>query len=161
MRVSLLLICGALLITGCRGPEGQAVAEIEGLGGTVEFDNECPGKPVVAVDLHGAEVSDALLARIGNMAQLRNLNLGGTTVGNQGVAHLSGLTRLEELNLTGTQVSDAGLEHLAGLTELRELGLGADRITDAGLAHLHGLRGYPGRLHGFRYLFRVLERWVL
>jgi CRISPR-associated endonuclease Cas3-HD len=23
------------------------------------------------------------------------------------------------------------------------------------------VRGYPGRLHGFRYLFRVLERWVL
>jgi hypothetical protein len=117
----------------------RLAGEVEALGGSVGFEGQGTGRALVAVDLHGAAIDDAWLARLEGHHQLRRLDLGGTPLTGEGLAHLSGLTRLEELNLTGTRVTDAGLAHLAALARLRELGLGATRITDAGLAHLKGL----------------------
>ena len=52
------------------------------------------------------------------------------------LAHLQELTELRSLHLPGSQVTDAGLVHLGQLTQLQVLYLGQNRVTDAGLAHL-------------------------
>src|SRR5262245_33440384 len=74
--------------------EDQAVKAIEKLGGKITFDEKAPGKPVVAVNLYKAKVTDADLK------------------------HLAVLKQLQRLDLNGTQVTDAGLKDLAALTQL-------------------------------------------
>ena len=67
--------------------------------------------------------------------RLAGVHLGDTAT-DADLAHLSGLTELRALYLYDTQVTDAGLVHLAGLTKLRGLSLSDTRATDAGVAEL-------------------------
>jgi hypothetical protein len=60
----LLLLPFVLLPCGCRQPHDEVLAAVRGVGGSAEVDGGRPGKPVVAVDLHGAEVGDEWLARL-------------------------------------------------------------------------------------------------
>ena len=53
-----------------------------------------------------------------------------------GLAHLTGLENLKSLNLAANQVTDAGLVHLAGLTALEYLNLSRTQVTDVGVAEL-------------------------
>jgi hypothetical protein len=48
------------------------------------------------------------------------------------LAYLKGMDELRELDLTGTQVTDEGLPTLAGLPKLQELRLRRTKITDEG-----------------------------
>jgi len=64
------------------------IAEIEKLGGEVEYDEKSPERPIVAVGVYGTEVTDAH------------------------VVHLKGLTSLQSLYLGNTQVTDAGVNEL-------------------------------------------------
>jgi hypothetical protein len=134
------LILLLLMLPGCQGQQERLQADIERAGGSVEIDIQAPGRPLVAVDLHGANGVDALLARLEGQARLRKLDLAGTDVTNAGLTPLRGLSELEELNLSTTQVGDEGLEHLTGLKRLRELGLGGTPVTDAGVVHLRRLK---------------------
>jgi Leucine-rich repeat (LRR) protein len=84
-------------------------------------------------------VSDVGLAHVAGLSRLRQLGLPGTGVDDAALAHVSGLSHLRRLDLSRTQVSNAGLTHLAGLNELRELDLRGTDVSDAGLAHLVGL----------------------
>jgi internalin A len=53
-----------------------------------------------------------------------------------GLANLKGLTNLKLLNLTHTKLSDAGLVQLKGLTKLSTLVLTNTRVTSAGVEEL-------------------------
>jgi hypothetical protein len=57
-------------------------------------------------------VTDAGLAFLGRLPQLRQLNLAGTKVTDAGLEHIRGLTQLEDLHLAGTQVTDEGVKKL-------------------------------------------------
>ena len=52
------------------------------------------------------------------------------------LTHLGELTQLKSLDLSNTRVSDAGLAHLRGLTQLQLLNVGNTQVSDAGSAHL-------------------------
>ncbi len=119
--------------------QAKAIAEIEKLGGKVTVDKKSPGKPVIRVDLHGSEVTDAALEHVKGLTELQTLNLWQTKVTDAGLVHLKGLTKLQGLDLQGSEVTDAGLEHLKGLTELQTLDLWRTKLTGAGLVHLRGL----------------------
>ena len=140
MRRGVLLLLAVSLAGGCRQPHDEVLAAVRGVGGSATADDGRPGKPVVAVDVHGADVSDDWLARLEGLDQLRQLNLAATPFTDAGLTHLRGLTELRGLNLAGTRITDAGLANLSGLTNLEELGLAATGVTDAGLAHLMGLK---------------------
>jgi len=113
-----------------------------------------------------SQITDAELARIAGLTQLRHLWLGGTHVvakgpvinndiadrglahisvinndiTDRGLAHISRLTQLQDLQVDEAQITDKGLAHLARLTQLNYLSLSDNpQITDAGLAHLAGL----------------------
>jgi Leucine-rich repeat (LRR) protein len=79
------------------------IAEIKQLGGKMMVD-------VVTVNLDFSKVTDAQLA------------------------HLKELPELRHLSLAGTQITDAGLTNIKGLCELRSLSIGNTQITEAGLA---------------------------
>jgi Leucine-rich repeat (LRR) protein len=74
--------------------------------------------------------------RPGSAADISSLSLDATPITDAGLAHLKGLTNLKTLYLTGTQVTDAGLPHLKALTKLRTLFLIKTKVTAQGVAEL-------------------------
>lgn len=107
-----------------------ALADLKSAGARVSADET--GR-IIAVDLAQTAVTDADLASLTELPQLRELNLRETLVSDAGVATVAQLDDLEFLGLTGTLVTDAGLVHLPALHQLRFLTLGHTIITDAGL----------------------------
>ena len=88
------------------------------------------------LDLARREATDAGLANLTAVKNLKDLVLSKTEVGDAGLANLKGMKLLAVLNLSGTRVTDAGLTHLRGLPALRLVGLKDTRVTDAGIASL-------------------------
>jgi hypothetical protein len=139
----------------------EAVAAIEGAGGTVFYDwqlepatlrlkagSPYPGwfrghlgpgffEEVIAVTVFEAEGSE--MAHIGRFRHLQSLDVRGK-VTDAGLAQITGLTDLRWLFLSDTGITDTGLATIASLTNLQALDLSNTRITNAGLARLAGLR---------------------
>src|SRR5262249_21458981 len=84
-------------------------------------------------------ITDAGLAYLQKLTQLKELSLYGTEITDEGLVHLAPLQQLTSLDLDGTQVSDAGLRHLTSLKNLKALHLDQTQITDQGLLQLHDL----------------------
>ncbi|HEV7682025.1 MAG TPA: hypothetical protein VGO68_07880 [Pyrinomonadaceae bacterium] len=122
----------------------RVIAEVTRLGGKIEFDEARSSRPIVKVDLHGTNVTDAELAFLvrekKDLKQLRYLDLRLTKISDEGVTQLKNLTSLQTLNLFRTQAGDKGLESLKKLTNLETLLIGGTRVTDAGLANLRSLK---------------------
>jgi hypothetical protein len=113
------------------------------------------GSPVISFspDLGGQEtpiiqdkITDAWLAHVGRLHQLKNLTLFGSGISDAGLAHLKDLDQLETLLVGGGPgskksrlITDAGLAHLTRLRSLTTLSLDSTEITDSGLAQLVGL----------------------
>src|SRR3954451_14727785 len=104
----------------------KAIAAIEAMGGKVERV-ERDGHPVLIIDLSSTEVTDAGLAHLEGLHDLRSLRLLSTEATDAGLAYLEGLHDLRSLNLAALRVTDAGLAHLAKLQGLESLALGANR----------------------------------
>jgi imidazolonepropionase-like amidohydrolase len=115
--------------------EQHAAAEIEKLGGKVEFN---ANREVVKVDLNNAKITNGDLKHLERFTELEWLDLRVTPITDEGVAHLSGLRKLKFLNLARTGLSDPGLASLRGLTALETLLIARTRITDAGLVNIEG-----------------------
>jgi hypothetical protein len=85
------------------------------------------------------EVTDADLANLKGLTNLRELRLRHTRITEAGLIHLQGLRELRSLMLDHNEIDDAGLAHLIGLSNLEELCLVNTHITDAGVTHLNAL----------------------
>lgn len=135
--VALILAVGVM---GCghRGnpQEAAAVAAIERLAGTVEYDEKSPDKPVQKVYLNGTATTDADLAVLAKLPKLRNLFLGQTKITDAGLEHLKGRTSLVTLSLNSTDISDAGLKHVATLSGLKTLNLQDTKVSATGVQEL-------------------------
>jgi len=138
--VSMVAVIGAC---GCSDnpshKQGQELAEIKNLGGTVKIDEESPDESVIEVHLRDSKVTDSTLVHVKGLLQLTYLDLRNTQITGAGLVHLKGLTNLQTLKLYDTSVTDAGLVHLARLNTLEKLSLGNTNVTDAGLVYLMGL----------------------
>ena len=93
---------------------------------------------IASLDLARTKVTDAGLAKLAAMKNLKELHLEGTTVGDAGLDHLKGLAELEYLNLYSTKVTDVGIAKLAALGKLKALYLWQSGVTKAGVAALKG-----------------------
>jgi hypothetical protein len=91
---------------------------------------------ISSIDLARSKVTDAGLAALATMKNLKEIHLEGTGVGDSGLDHLKSLTSLEYLNLYNTKVTDAGVQKLEGLTKLKSLYLWQTGVTKAGVAKL-------------------------
>jgi len=93
------------------------------------------------VTFEGDQVSDASLALLKHLPELKTVYVSDCKVTDAGLAHLRRLTGIQELRLAALDgVTDAGLEHLAGLPNLASLDLSTlEQLTEAGLRHLGAL----------------------
>jgi len=133
LAVAVLMVAGvaALVWRWTHRKEQELLLEtIETLGGRARVDEDDPERPLIGADLHGADISDAWLARLAGQTRLRWLVLGGTRIGDEGLSHLAGLTRLRQLNLNNSRVTARGLRHLEGMTELWQLSLAGAPVGD-------------------------------
>ena len=127
-------LCGAV----APKPEpSQLLAGVERLGGKATFDENAPGRPIIAVSFVASpHVTDAALEQLEGLSQLQTLELNLTQVTDAGLAHLEGSTNLRWLTLAATKVTDAGLIHLTRLSNLQTLDLFDTTVTKAGVAEL-------------------------
>ena len=88
------------------------------------------------VQLRGPKATDAELARLRALPQIRSLHLRSSRVTDAGLVHVCRLLHLRNLSLNSTGVTDAGLVCLRGLTSLKSLSLEETHVTAAGVAEL-------------------------
>jgi len=91
------------------------------------------------LDLSGTGITDAGLVHLKRMAGLQKLDLSGTGITDAGLVRLKRMARLQELDLSGTRITHAGLAHLSGLTSLQTLSLRKTEVSEAGVMHLKNL----------------------
>lgn len=107
----------------------------------VRYISEC--RLLERLDLRQARenLSDAGLTQLGNLTNLKVLNLIGSYVTDADVAAFSGLTQLRNLELTATDITDNALETLSKLPSLENLRLAhCEKLTDAGVKKLTKLK---------------------
>jgi internalin A len=159
--VALALLIAARISPAAGWKEADLIQWIADQGGHSAQDES---GHVVAVDLTSTWITDADLARIGSLPNLRKLDLAHTKISDVGLEHLAKLTavtdlslyyaeyvtedgiarlrgwsRLERLNLRGTKVTSKVFDHLAHLTALRSLDLAYTQIDDEGFEELPAL----------------------
>jgi hypothetical protein len=124
------------LVTG-----GATQQSLEKLGVLVTVLD--PAKNTVRVDFatEAVKIKDAHLQPLGEMApRVLELDLSRTGVTDAGLAVVKGMTQLRRLNLRGTAVTDGVFDHLKSLTQLQVLNLVGTQVTDAGLTPLKGMK---------------------
>jgi Leucine-rich repeat (LRR) protein len=90
--------------------------------------------------LHGqTPISPALLDAISQIAELRQLAMGGRPMTPNVVPAILRLKNLESLSLRETGIDDADIAQLGSLTKLTFLDLDQSKMTDEGLRSLNGL----------------------
>ena len=140
--------------------ENRMVAEIEALGGEIEWGSEGgslakiphPDKSTIAqIPLYrssfGLELgwrgssnalTDTELEGLSRLKGLYRLHLINTGISDEGLRHLVDLPHLYFLWIIGGNVSDQGLRHVAAMPFLKSLVLENLNITDEGLRQLSG-----------------------
>ena len=86
-------------------------------------------------------VTDAGLANLAALTELRSLYLDGTGVHGEGLKNLKGMTKLFRLSLTNSAVDDDSLAIIGSLASVTVLDLAGTKVTDEGLLRLSGLSG--------------------
>ena len=91
--------------------------------------------------IHAQPIGHQGISALGNMANLRRLDLSDACVSDEVLFHLSRLQNLREIRIhyERDKVTDAGLRHIAGLHNLEVLVLDRCHVTDDGLARLSAL----------------------
>jgi serine/threonine protein kinase len=109
------------------------------------------------LDLWATQLTDAGVVSLGRLEKLEWLSLGETRVTGNGLAGIRGLTNLRQLTLWWNRITDDDLVHLEGLLRLESLTLAGTPVTDRGVAHLKGL---PQLRHLNLYTTQAAGEWM-
>jgi len=107
------------------------------LVGSAFTDEDLPhvaalGPTLVWLNLARTGVTDAGLARIQALPELRRLSAANTGIGDAGIAALGTPQKLESLNVYGTKVTDAGVAGLGGWPALARVFAFSTAVTEQG-----------------------------
>lgn len=91
---------------------------------------------IAELSLARTAISDAALAQLAAMPNLRDLDLRGTAVTSVGVAALRPAAKLERLVLAQTHLDDSATASLAAMPALREVYLWQSGVSEAAVAQL-------------------------
>lgn len=122
-------------------PDAQALEKLRSAGALALPLADGQNMIIVDFSLAGEKAGDGPLDLLQPVAaQVARLNLAGTPVTDAGLAKLLGLKNLRRLHLERTKIGDAGMAHVAKLGELRYLNLYETKVTDKGVGLLSGLK---------------------
>jgi len=119
--------------------DARAILAIRDLGGEADSDDTQPGpgRNYVKVD---ESKGDALLTKIAPkikvLSSVTALYLRGPKMTDAGLASLQGINNIRQIDLKGTATTDAGLLHLRKMTHLALLVVSDTDVTEAGVASL-------------------------
>jgi hypothetical protein len=91
------------------------------------------------IEIGNSDLSDADLAQLTSLRQIRRLSLHHTHVTDRGLVHLQKLPHLRYLSLDETEITDAGLPSLHLCHSLEFLSLSHTRTTATGVEHLRAV----------------------
>lgn len=95
---------------------------------------------VTWLNLSNKEISDSMLAIIGQFTNLTRLRLQNNPISDEGMEHLKTLENLESLNLYGTDISNTSLSILGDLPNLKRVFLWQTQISEDAIATLRESR---------------------
>ena len=123
-----------------KGPDPAIAALEKELGITIlTIAQNDPGLTFNCVNV-ADKFGDAELAKFAPLAdRMVELNLARSKVTDAGLAALAGMKNLKRLHLQSTAVTDAGIDTIAGLPALEYLNLFGTKVTDAALPKLEKL----------------------
>lgn len=113
-------------------PRGKPVSDAA-LATLEEYANRLDG---IALFVGQVPLTEAQVARIGQLKHLGRLQLIECAVTDAGFAHLHNLADVQLLSLTDSQISDVSLGKIGTCQELTLLDLGGTQIGNAGMAAL-------------------------
>lgn len=91
---------------------------------------------ITEIDAQGGQVTQAGLAVVEKLPNLRFINLDGTSIGDADVGLLTRAPALESVRLNGANLTDTGIAALGPLSNLRELVITRARLTREGFAEI-------------------------
>ena len=118
-------------------PDEQILLALDGYDPMYQVDED--GR-VTRLRLVWKHVPGPVLAEVGNLTELRALDLAHSTVTDEGLAQLKDLQKLRSLGLSGTRITDQGLVHLEKLRSLQWVWLSKLTVTEAGVERLKDAR---------------------
>jgi len=118
----------------------EAIRHFEAIGAVLTKDDD--GKVVAIQFPEGITFNEQRWRYVGDLTDLRDLDLGAVYVGNDILKHVSKLTELRNLNLFGNPLDSVALTHIENLQKLETLYLyppgGADLGKRRALETLSG-----------------------
>jgi len=97
--------------------------------------------PIKVANLANEPHTNAVLAKLGAIKTLMELNLSQTLISREGTGFLADLTNLQKLDLSDTKVMSSSLTPLRALSSLEELNLSGTQINESALPSLRHLNG--------------------
>lgn len=88
------------------------------------------------LQLNSNKFTSGALANIGNLKELRVLDIRNNSLGDECLKHLAVLSTLQELSISKNAITDAAMPYLAQLTNLFYLDLTTNQISDEGAKQL-------------------------
>jgi hypothetical protein len=126
-------------ISGAR-IRAAALRQLAGLPRLETLTIDCDSySPQTARRLTEWQLRDDAAAAVGDIVQLRKLQLFATEITDAGLADLCRLSQLESLTVGSPHITSASFDRIAKLSRLERLGTWAWRIDDADLAKLADL----------------------
>lgn len=139
--VCLVLVgCGQEVTPPAPGPsltgDEQVMKTIDYLEPMYQVDFD---KRVIKLRLSGRHLPPAVLAEVGKLSELRNLDCFHSTMNDEGLAQLKDLQNLRSMGV-GNQITDKGLATLEKLPNLQWVWVPKHRVTKEGLDKLKEAR---------------------
>jgi Leucine-rich repeat (LRR) protein len=94
---------------------------------------------IAELDLRGAALTRSGLGLLGQLPNLRSVNLLGSGTLSAEWVGLASATQIETLNLENTTINDESLTSVGALVNLKSLSLSKTHVTDVGFQHLVNL----------------------
>lgn len=125
---------GLLAMVSLADPQDLLRSEVQRLNGALE------GDPANSLSVSGEIVTDAFLAGLPDLPDVKSLTLRATSVTDDGLAFLAKLPKLEVLDLSdSSRLTNGGLRHLERLRGLKQVKITGTAMNRDGASHLSGL----------------------
>lgn len=136
--LAVVLLFNAQILPGQQDSKSSAIEHLISLGAVLTTDDA--GKVVALQFPEGVGFNEQSWHNLGELTDLRDLDLGALGIGNEMLRHVAKLKELRSLNLFGNLLDSNSLVYIEGLQNLETLYLYRTFITDEGIESIVKLK---------------------